>query len=65
MSLLDRYSTFVSDRGENTKVGLIGAGQMGQGIVAQLNKMNFTDLVLIVDKNEEKLRHAKSRYNNN
>ena len=65
MSLLDRYSTFVSDRGKNTKVGLIGAGQMGQGIVAQLNKMDFTDLVLVIDKNEERLQQANNRYNNN
>ena len=65
MSLLNRYSTFVSDRGKNTKVGLIGAGQMGQGIVAQLNKMDFTDLVLVIDKNEEKLQQAKNRSSNN
>ena len=65
MSLLSRYSNFVSDRGQNTKVCLIGAGQMGQGIVAQLNKMDSTDLVLIIDKNEEKLNQAKNRYKNN
>ena len=65
MSLLSRYSNFVSDRGQNTKVCLVGAGQMGQGIVAQLNKMDSTDLVLIIDKNEEKLNQAKNRYKNN
>lgn len=65
MSLLSRYSNFVSDRGQNTKVCLIGAGQMGQGIVTQLNKMDSTDLVLIIDKNEEKLNQAKNRYKNN
>ena len=52
MSLLDRYSDFVQERGKKTKVALVGAGQMGQGIVTQINKMPDTDLVLIVDKNE-------------
>ena len=55
MSLLDRYSDFVQERGKKTKVALVGAGQMGQGIVTQINKMPDTDLVLIVDKNENKL----------
>ena len=32
MSLLDRYSDFVQERGKKTKVALVGAGQMGQGI---------------------------------
>ena len=54
MSLLDRYSDFVQERGKKTKVALVGAGQMGQGIVTQINKMPDTDLVLIVDKNENK-----------
>ena len=59
MSLLDRYSDFVKERGKKTKVALVGAGQMGQGIVTQINKMPDTDLVLIVDKNEEKLDMAE------
>ena len=60
MSLLDRYSDFVQERGKKTKVALVGAGQMGQGIVTQINKMPDTDLVLIVDKNENKLDMAQS-----
>ena len=63
MSLLDRYSDFVKERGKKTKVALVGAGQMGQGIVTQINKMVDTDLVLIVDKNEDKLDIAQSKYN--
>ena len=31
MSLLDRYSDFVKERGKKTKVALVGAGQMGPG----------------------------------
>ena len=65
MSLLDRYSDFVKERGKKTKVALVGAGQMGQGIVTQINKMPDTDLVLIVDKNEDKLDMARSKYNQN
>ena len=38
---------------------------MGQGIVTQINKMGDTDLVLIVDKNEDKLDMARSKYNQN
>ena len=62
MSLLNRYSNVVKERGKKTKVALVGAGQMGQGIVTQINKMEDTDLVLIVDKNQEKLDMARSKY---
>ena len=62
MSLLNRYSQVIKDRGKKTKVALVGAGQMGQGIVTQINKMEDTDLVLIVDKNLDKLDIAKSKY---
>ena len=55
MSLLNRYSQVIKERGKKTKVALVGAGQMGQGIVTQINKMEDTDLVLIVDKNPDKL----------
>ena len=62
MSLLNRYSQVIKERGKKTKVALVGAGQMGQGIVTQINKMEDTDLVLIVDKNLDKLDIAKSKY---
>ena len=62
MSLLNRYSNVVKERGKKTKVALVGAGQMGQGIVTQINKMEDTDLVLIVDKNPDKLDIARSKY---
>ena len=38
MSLLSRFEKSISERGEVLKVGLVGAGQMGQGIVAQLKQ---------------------------
>ena len=62
MSLLNRYSEVIKERGKKTKVALVGAGQMGQGIVTQINKMEDTDLVLIVDKNLDKLDIARSKY---
>ena len=62
MSLLNRYSQIIKERGKKTKVALVGAGQMGQGIVTQINKMEDTDLVLIVDKNLDKLDIARSKY---
>ena len=62
MSLLSRYSQVIQERGKKTKVALVGAGQMGQGIVTQINKMEDTDLVLIVDKNQDKLDIARSKY---
>ena len=50
MSLLKNFVIEVESRGKNVKVALVGAGQMGQGIVTQLNKMTGVDLVLIIDK---------------
>jgi len=68
LSLLKKFSVEIESRDANIKVALVGAGQMGQGIVAQLNKMTGVDLLLVVDKNDEKLDSAKAKYtkgNNN
>ena len=62
MSLLSRFEKNISERGESLRVGLVGAGQMGQGIVAQLNKTKGVDLQLIVDKNQDKLEKALEKY---
>mgnify|MGYP001444644558 FL=1 len=59
---LDKFKTFVEDRSENVKVGLVGAGQMGQGIVAQVSKMYGVDLVCIIDRNQKQLEIASNRY---
>ena len=45
MNQLDKFKNFIEDRNENIKVGLVGAGQMGQGIVAQVSKMYGVNLV--------------------
>jgi len=62
LSLLKNFSTEVESRGKNVRIALVGAGQMGQGIVTQLNKMTGVDLVLVIDKNDEKLDSAKAKY---
>ena len=58
MSLLTRFEESIAERGKTLKVGLVGAGQMGQGIVTQLNKSKGIDLSLIIDKNQNKLKKA-------
>ena len=62
MNQLDKFKTFVEDRSEHVKVGLVGAGQMGQGIVAQISKMYGVDLVCIIDRNQKQLDIASERY---
>ena len=54
MNQLDKFKNYIDDRKENVKVGLVGAGQMGQGIVAQISKMYGVDLVCIVKKKKKK-----------
>ena len=62
MNQLDKFKNFIEDRNENIKVGFVGAGQMGQGIVAQVSKMYGVDLVCIIDKNKKQLDIASDRY---
>ena len=62
MNQLDKFKNFIEDRNENVKVGLVGAGQMGQGIVAQVSKMYGVDLVCIIDRNQKQLDNASDRY---
>ena len=62
MNQLDKFKNFIDKRNENVKVGLVGAGQMGQGIVAQISKMYGVDLVCIIDRNQKQLDIASNRY---
>ncbi len=64
MNQLDKFKNYIDNRKENVKVGLVGAGQMGQGIVAQISKMYGVELVCIVDRNQEQLISAAERYKN-
>ena len=52
MNQLDKFKNYIEDRKENVKVGLVGAGQMGQGIVAKIKKMYGIDLFCIVNRNQ-------------
>ena len=62
MNQIDKFKNFIEDRNENIKVGLVGAGQMGQGIVSQVSKMHGVDLVCIIDRNQKQLDIASNRY---
>ena len=62
MNQLDKFKSFIKERNENIKIGLVGAGQMGQGIVTQVSKMYGVDLVCIIDKNQSQLEIAADRY---
>ena len=62
MNQLDKFKKFIEDRNENVKVGLVGSGQMGQGIVAQVSKMYGVELVCIIDRNQKQLDIAANRY---
>ena len=62
MNQLDKFKNFIEDRNVNVKVGLVGAGQMGQGIVAQVAKMYGVELVCIIDRNQNQLDIAANRY---
>ena len=62
MNQPDKFKKFIEDRNENVKVGLVGAGQMGQGIVAQVSKMYGVELVCIIDRNQNQLDIAANRY---
>jgi predicted homoserine dehydrogenase-like protein len=62
MNQLDKFKKFIEDRNENVKVGLVGAGQMGQGIVAQVSKMYGVELICIIDRNQNQLDIAANRY---
>ena len=62
MNQLDKFKKFIEDRNENVKVGLVGAGQMGQGIIAQVSRMYGVELVCIIDRNQKQLEIAANRY---
>ena len=53
MNQLDKFKNYIDNRKENVKVGLVGAGQMGQVIVAQVSKMYGVEVVCIGDRNQE------------
>ncbi len=63
MTLSSKFNSQFKNSGIN--IALVGAGQMGQGVVSQISKQENMHLVFIVDRNEEKLQEAVSRYTSN
>ena len=63
MTLRSRFNNKYKNSSLN--VALIGAGQMGQGIVSQLSKQEAIHLSYIVDRNIEKAKEAQKRYEQN
>ena len=59
MTLSSKFNSQFKNSGIN--IALVGAGQMGQGVVSQISKQENMHLVFIVDRNEEKLQEAVSR----
>ena len=60
MTLRSRFNNQFKNSSLN--VALVGAGQMGQGIVSQISKQEGIHLSYIVDRNKEKAKEAVERY---
>ena len=45
------------------KIGVVGAGKMGEYHIGVLSEMRATDLVGIVDTNKERAKTISERYN--
>ena len=63
MTLRSRFNN--QFKNSNLNVALVGAGQMGQGIVSQISKQEKIHLSYIIDRNREKAEEAVARYKKN
>ena len=63
MTLRSRFTN--QFKNSNLNVALVGAGQMGQGIVSQISKQEKIHLSYIIDRNREKAEEAVARYKKN
>jgi len=63
MTLRSRFTN--QFKNSNLNVALVGAGQMGQGIVSQISKQEKIHLRYIIDRNREKAEEAVARYKKN
>ena len=63
MTLISRFNNQYKNSSLN--IALVGAGQMGQGIVTQISKQKSMDIKIIIDRNEKKLEEAVARYRKN
>ena len=65
MSLSSKFRSNFKDKNSQINIALVGAGQMGQGVISQVSKQEGMNLSLIIDRNEERLEEAILRYMKN
>ena len=58
MTRLDQLAAHVADLGRPVRVGLVGAGQMGRGLAAQIGRIEGLELSVAVDRNEDRALQA-------
>ena len=58
MTRLDRLQSHVSSSGRPVRVALVGAGQMGRGLAAQVGRIPGLDLTAVVDVDAERATTA-------
>jgi predicted homoserine dehydrogenase-like protein len=54
MSRLDQLAALNAARGRDVRVALVGAGQMGRGLAAQIGRIPGLDLAVVVDRNPDR-----------
>lgn len=59
-----RLQKLAKERGNNFKIALVGAGQMGRGFASQCNKMPGLEVACIVDIDESRVKRAFSEITN-
>ena len=52
MSLSSKFRSNFKDKNSQINIALVGAGQMGQGVISQVSKQEGMNLSLIIDRNE-------------
>ncbi len=58
MTRIDRLRAHVRDSGRPVRVALVGAGQMGRGLAAQIGRIPGLDLSAVVDVDVDRATHA-------
>src|SRR5690625_4781337 len=60
MTRLERLQELVAEQGRPVRVALIGTGQMGRGLAAQIGRIPGLELAAAVDVDADRARHALS-----
>lgn len=55
---LERLRELATERGRAVRVGIVGAGQMGRGLAAQVGRLDGLELAVVADIDAERARHA-------